>query len=302
VSKKAYYFSHDSNARGDEKLLELRCDMGWEGYGLYWAIIEMLRDATKYQLECNYKRIAFGLNTEPEKVQKVVESFKLFQIKDGSFFSVSLRQRMKKADEISKSASKAAKSRWNKEMRTHSERTTDAKQTHSERNANKRKEIKETKEIKYNPRRAADGLDWIEQALWQEWIDHKRKVKASVSERAIDMNLKELEKFGKGVANAVLAQSLDRGWKGLFALNAAQAQPGSALANPDRQRIAKQLDYLAVLIIEDAENAKRYPDSPELIKIKDNTEPLALIDEAKGAGVALPVTVKEWANNKGGTK
>jgi hypothetical protein len=154
-------------------------------------------------------------------------------------------------------------------------------------------------ETKYNPRRAADGLDWIEQALWQEWIDHKRKVKASVSERAIDMNLKELEKFGKGVANAVLAQSLDRGWKGLFALNAAQAQPGSALANPDRQRIADRLQELSAALEADQLSREMYPDEPSYIKIKDEAGPLALIEEAKGAGVALPVTVKEWANNKG---
>jgi len=40
MKKEAYYFSLDSNARDDPKILQLRMEMGWEGYGLFWAIIE----------------------------------------------------------------------------------------------------------------------------------------------------------------------------------------------------------------------------------------------------------------------
>jgi len=40
MSKDAYYFSHDANAQDDEKILDLRADYGWEGYGLFWAVIE----------------------------------------------------------------------------------------------------------------------------------------------------------------------------------------------------------------------------------------------------------------------
>jgi hypothetical protein len=29
------YFSHDANARHDEKILELRAELGWEGYGTF---------------------------------------------------------------------------------------------------------------------------------------------------------------------------------------------------------------------------------------------------------------------------
>jgi len=36
MKKEAYYFSHDSNARQDEKIIKLRMKLGWEGYGLYW--------------------------------------------------------------------------------------------------------------------------------------------------------------------------------------------------------------------------------------------------------------------------
>jgi len=48
--KDAYYFPHDCNARNDYKLLRLRAQFGWEGYGIYFAIIEILREQTHFKL------------------------------------------------------------------------------------------------------------------------------------------------------------------------------------------------------------------------------------------------------------
>ena len=48
MAKDTYYFSHDSNARNDPKIACLRKKYGWVGYGLYWAIIEVLRDQPCY--------------------------------------------------------------------------------------------------------------------------------------------------------------------------------------------------------------------------------------------------------------
>ena len=41
------YFSHDSNAHRDYKMVKLRTKLGWGGYGLFWAIIENLRNETR---------------------------------------------------------------------------------------------------------------------------------------------------------------------------------------------------------------------------------------------------------------
>lgn len=50
MSKEAYYFSHDTNARNDPKILALRDNWGVEGYGIYWVLIEMLRESNDYKL------------------------------------------------------------------------------------------------------------------------------------------------------------------------------------------------------------------------------------------------------------
>jgi hypothetical protein len=51
--KDAYYFSHDSNARNDHKMLQLRCELGWEGYGLFFALLEIMRDEKNYMFPSN---------------------------------------------------------------------------------------------------------------------------------------------------------------------------------------------------------------------------------------------------------
>ncbi len=42
--KDTYYFSHDSNAHKDPKCSALINDWGYTGYGIYWAIIELLHE------------------------------------------------------------------------------------------------------------------------------------------------------------------------------------------------------------------------------------------------------------------
>ena len=40
--KDSYYFQHDYNARNDPKLQDVLIELGVEGIGIYWCIIEQL--------------------------------------------------------------------------------------------------------------------------------------------------------------------------------------------------------------------------------------------------------------------
>lgn len=107
---------HDSNARQDEKLLALRLRLGWEGYGLYWGIIEILRDSTDYTGSKDYNEIAFGLRVSAGLVKKIVEDFGLFTFtEDGKrFYSKRLSKDMDKQARISEKRRQAIQKRWNK--------------------------------------------------------------------------------------------------------------------------------------------------------------------------------------------
>ena len=110
------YFSHDSNARDDEKILAMRIDLGWEAYGLYWALIEMLRDASDYQLKANYKVLAFSLHTTVDLIQQIICNYGLFSFTEDneSFFSHSLTKRMEEKEVVSKKRRASAGTRWGK--------------------------------------------------------------------------------------------------------------------------------------------------------------------------------------------
>jgi len=125
---KAYYFSHDANARHDPNICEMRAEYGMEGYGIYWSIIEMLREQEEYKL--NLKRTnAIAMQTHSDKVLiknfigDCIEKFDLFESDGEWFWSKSLLRRMKLKEQRSEKARKSAEARWgnSKKMRTHSE-------------------------------------------------------------------------------------------------------------------------------------------------------------------------------------
>ncbi len=94
----------------------MRLRLGWEGYGLYWAIIEILRDSTDYTGSKDYNEIAFGLRVSAGLVKKIVEDFGLFTFtEDGKrFYSKRLSKDMDKQARISAKRRQAIQKRWDK--------------------------------------------------------------------------------------------------------------------------------------------------------------------------------------------
>jgi uncharacterized phage protein (TIGR02220 family) len=108
------YFSHDSNARNDEKIARLRMKHGSAGYGVYFMILERLREAKDYMSIKDYNLIAFDLRDDSQLIKSVVEDFGLFAFvtdKDRGecFYSKSFNDRMVLKDEKSKKRAEAGK-------------------------------------------------------------------------------------------------------------------------------------------------------------------------------------------------
>ena len=105
--KDSYYFSHDSNALTDPKILSMRCDYGMEGYGVFWAVIEMLRVQEEYRLELNklnfnaLKMLCMTQIDIEEFVSKCISEYELFETDGKYFWSESLCGRMEKKDDVS---------------------------------------------------------------------------------------------------------------------------------------------------------------------------------------------------------
>lgn len=117
-TKDSYYFSHDSDARNDIKMIKLRRELGLEGYGIFWCLIEMLRASPDYRIPtAAVDDIAFELKTTPEKVESIINNFELFNIEKGSFFSDRLCNAMgvynQTKQKLSEAGKKGMQVRWN---------------------------------------------------------------------------------------------------------------------------------------------------------------------------------------------
>lgn len=95
MPKEAYYFPHDANAQDDPKCMLLIDQMGMEGYGIFWALIERLRNETGYVLPlCVCNALAKRWGTSREKIETVVKNYGLFIVENDYFFSKRLKESM----------------------------------------------------------------------------------------------------------------------------------------------------------------------------------------------------------------
>lgn len=110
MKKDAYYFSHDANSQDDHKCMNLIDQLGMEGYGIFWALIEKLRCEKDYKLPLLACRsYAKRWSTSEQKILTVIQNFELFKVNDSMFFSLRLCRSM---NEKSEKARISANLRW----------------------------------------------------------------------------------------------------------------------------------------------------------------------------------------------
>lgn len=191
MAKDTYYFSHDSNARMDPKITDMTYDYGMNGYGMYWVIVEVLREETEYKLKndkSTWRALAMQMHSRSEEVQefinKCINEYKLFLTDDIYFWSKSLNERMEKVENIKQKRKDAANKRWgSKEEDSNSNAI--ALQEHSISNAN----LCKGKESKVNEKK------YIYSEIVEEiWSLYPRKQGKASAIRTIPKLLKEYTK------------------------------------------------------------------------------------------------------------
>ena len=93
MPKDTFYFSHDYNARNDEKIKRLIRKHGMQGYGVFWSIVEDLYNNTN-ALRTDYEGIAYDLRSDSDLVASVVNDFDLFIFNGDYFGSNSVQERL----------------------------------------------------------------------------------------------------------------------------------------------------------------------------------------------------------------
>lgn len=110
---KQTYFPHDSGSRNDIRIIRLRLALGMSGYGVFWALLEVLFSEENKLFVDDYETIAYGLQCDVDVLKKVIENYDLFVIEDGCFYSKRLMKTIEDINKRSLNASNNAKKRWN---------------------------------------------------------------------------------------------------------------------------------------------------------------------------------------------
>lgn len=105
------YFSHDTDARNEDKMLGVRMELGAEGYGMYWMLLEKLAAEKTHILTLDMAKLAWDLRCDTDKLSRLINNYGLFVLDEENrqFWSEGLMARMEKADAVSGVRSEAGK-------------------------------------------------------------------------------------------------------------------------------------------------------------------------------------------------
>lgn len=177
--KSTFYFQHDYNAANDVKILFLRQQLGMEGYGIFWFIIEQLAQAGGRLPIKILPLLASQMQVSADKVLAVVKNYELFEIDQHEFFSVRLLRQLEHRTAISNKRSKAAKMRY--EL-PHGERFCEAWQEWIQHRKQIRKPLTEAavrKQLKmlaeYSEEQAVDIINQSIKNGWQGLFEPREK-------------------------------------------------------------------------------------------------------------------------------
>jgi hypothetical protein len=215
MKKSTYYFSHDYNAANDVKILFMRQQLGMEGYGIYWYLIEHLADAGGRLPLKIIPVLAMQMQSQEIKIRAVISEFELFEIVDDIFFSIRLLNNLDRVNDLKINNSIKGKLSAEKRKSTAVEQRLNSGAT---------KERK-GKEIKGNEIQNVFSENFL--VHWQNWIDYKKTshkfvYKTQTSLKISFENLVRLSANKEQNAIEIINQSIANGWKGFFELKTTQ--------------------------------------------------------------------------------
>jgi hypothetical protein len=227
--KDTLWLKHDINAFSDPKIQAMMCRYGVKGYGLFWLIVECLRNEPQCELmrtQCVWNAIAYRTHETASEIEEFVNAcindFQLFLADEKVFFSKRLKEDVFLKRE---KARNSANYRW-------------VNATALRKNANAQKRICDFMRIDANKRREEKSReDKIREekkreehntplppilqteefkSAWELWKKFRGEIKKPLVPTTIDQQLKKLEAMGPEKAVEALKQSMAAGWQGIF--------------------------------------------------------------------------------------
>lgn len=228
------WFKHDSTASMDAKLKRVRIKYGMAGYGLYWYCLELIAQGVEshnlsFELEHDCEVLAHDTGINYQLVQEMMGymvDLGLFENSAGRITCLKMAARLDQSmTGNSKMRSMIAEIKENHDLVMTSH---DAVMLEEKRREEKRKEKNKT------PKALARPDDVCEQ-VWDDFITHRKRLKANLTETALNGIIREANKAGVTL-EAALAECVLRGWRGFKADWVKPDEQKGFNASPDRLR------------------------------------------------------------------
>jgi uncharacterized phage protein (TIGR02220 family) len=206
MAKDSYWFRHDSTAGRGTRMRKIAFIYGHWGKGVYWDVIEMLRDQENYLYSCDefdLKMLAdlIGCKDETRFMNWFNDciKFKLFIVEDGYFYSQVLCDNMKSWEASKNNGSKGGRPTTKKpRINLDDNLTTNLNETIRGEEKREEKNITPTK---------VDSFDWV---VLLEFINSKTKRSFKTINNSIKKSFRARLKDGyskedimKAICNAV---------------------------------------------------------------------------------------------------
>jgi hypothetical protein len=117
MDNKTFYFPHDYNSRGDERILMLRSEFGNEGYGVFWMILETMAEACTGQINrVAIGGLSLGYCVAKDRLTSIIDfcvKVGLFkESPDGAIFSERMMRHLAFRNALKEAGKRGAEKRW----------------------------------------------------------------------------------------------------------------------------------------------------------------------------------------------
>jgi hypothetical protein len=156
--KDAYFYPHYIGARNDNKIQRLRLKHGMAGYGIYFCLLEVLREQSdhKYPLS-DLDLLAADFRCEQSLLDEIIKKFDLFKTDKQHFWSPRLIDYLEPYYQRKEAAQRAGKA--SARQRNSNDRSTDVQQAFNARSTINKGSNKGSKEESFFSFLSSHGID-----------------------------------------------------------------------------------------------------------------------------------------------
>lgn len=107
----SFYFKHDNNAASDDKMLALIAEYDWQGYGIFWAILEAMSRNEGGLKASLLGGLALGLRLDKKWLVKFLDfcvDIGVFTLEDNTYISSRMVEQLEYRKMLSESGKKGA--------------------------------------------------------------------------------------------------------------------------------------------------------------------------------------------------